>query len=309
LDPWKTELEEILRQIPGYNPWDQAECWLDHEAALKAINWFGENLKHIEGDSRGDPFILRAWQAAIIGNLFGWKRKDEAGRTVRRYRKCLIKVGRGNGKTPLASGIVLYGFFEDGEPGGQNILAAGQKEQAGILFRNAIGMVDQNPELASKITAYRGDQHRSMILKDDPLSFCKVIPADAAGQHGGIPHIVVVDELHVQENRDLLDVFETAMAKKTRSQPMLVMITTSDFDRPSICNEVDDYAHKVRDNGGDPAKPGFDPYFLPIVYEVPQDADWTDEKEFVKANPERRGQRAARKLACRLQEGPGPAGF
>lgn len=286
MDPWKTELEEILRQIPGYNPWDQAgSCWLDHEAALKAINWFAENLKHIEGTSRGEPFILKPWQAAGIGNTHGWKRHDEAGRVVRRYRKVLWKVARGNGKTPIAAGEVLYVFFEDGEAGAQNRLAAGQKEQAGILFRNAIGMVDQNADLSDRITAYRGDQHRSIILKEDPLSFVKVIPADAAGQHGGIPHITVIDELHAQESRDLLDVFETAMAKKARSQPLLVMITTSDFDRPSICNEVDDYAHKVRDNGGDPAKPGFDPYFLPIIYEVPQDADWTDEKEWIKANP------------------------
>ena len=60
---------------------------------------------------------LRAWQAAIVGNLFGWKRKDEAGREVRRYRQALIFVARGNGKTPLAAGIVACGFFEDGEPG------------------------------------------------------------------------------------------------------------------------------------------------------------------------------------------------
>jgi hypothetical protein len=54
-----------------------------------------------------------------------------------------------------------------------------------------------------------------MTLKDDPLSFCKTIPADAAGQHGGIPHVTVVDELHVQENRDLLDVFETAWRRRS----------------------------------------------------------------------------------------------
>jgi hypothetical protein len=37
------------------------------------------------------------------------------------------------------------------------------------------------------------------------------------------------------------------------------MITTADYERVSICNEVYDYAVPVRDNGGDPAKPGFDP--------------------------------------------------
>lgn len=283
---WKDEIESILREIPGFDPWAQAaDSWLDHEAALRAINWFPGHLKHVEGSARGEPFILRRWQAAIVGNLFGWKRKDDAGRIVRRFRQCYIKVARGNGKTPLATGIVLHGYYEDGEAGAQCLLAAGQKEQAGILFRNARGMVEQNEELMERVRIYGGDNHRSLVLHDDPLSFCKVIPAEAAGQHGGIPHIIVVDELHVQENRDLLDVFETAMSKKVRPQPLMVMITTADFDRPSICNEVDSHAHKVRDNNGDESKPGYDPSFLPVIYEVPADEDWTDEKNWAMANP------------------------
>jgi phage terminase large subunit-like protein len=286
-DQWKRDVEEILRNyIPNYDPWSQAEdSWLDHGAALEAINFFAENLKHVEGSARGQPFILRKWQAAIIGNLFGWKRKDDAGRIVRRFRMMMGLIPRGNGKTPLAAGIVLYAFYEDREPGAQNYLAAGDKNQAGYLFRNARGMVDQNESLRNRVTVYGGDQHRSMVLKDDPLSFCKTIPADAAGQHGGIPHITVVDELHVQESRDLLDVFETAMAKKVRAQPLLVMITTSDFERVSICNEEYDIACRVRDNGGDRSKRGYDPSYLPVIYEVPADEDWRNEKNWIKANP------------------------
>jgi phage terminase large subunit-like protein len=286
LTDWHRQLEGVLRQVPGYDPWDLAgDAWLDHDAAAHAINWFAEKLRHVEGAARGEPFVLRAWQAAIVGNLFGWKRRDEAGRVVRRYRRSLIFVPRGNGKTPLAAGIVLYAFYEDGEAGAQCYLAAGQREQAGYLFRNAAGFIDQDPELTARATLYRGDQHRSIVLKDDPLSFCKVIPADAAGQHGGIPHITVVDELHVQENRDLLDVFETGMAKKVRPQPLLVMITTADVDRPSICNEVYEHACRVRDNAGDEAKPGHDPTFLPVIYEAGQDADWTDDAALERANP------------------------
>jgi phage terminase large subunit-like protein len=283
---WKADLETALRQIPGYNPWDQkGDAWLDHAAALAAINFFFERLKHVEGSTRGQPFELRAWQAAIVGNLFGWKRKDDAGRIVRRYRESLIFVPRGNGKTPLAAGIVAYAFFEDGEPGAQCFLAAGQKEQAGILFRNLIGMVDQEPALSDRVDIFRGAQHRSMTLLDDPLAFCKTIPADAAGQHGGIPHITVIDELHVQDSRDLVDVFETGMSKKVRAQPLLVSITTSDFERESICNEKYAYACRVRDNGGDPAKPGFDPSFLPILYELKPDDDWRVEANWDRANP------------------------
>jgi phage terminase large subunit-like protein len=276
----KKQIEDVLRCIPGYDPFAApGDSCLDHDAALRAINFFAEHMKHIEGSARGTSFILSKWQAAIVGNLFGWKRTDDAGRRIRRYRKSLIFIARGNGKTPLAAGIVLYAFYEDREPGAQCFLAAGQREQAGILFRNAAGFVDQDTGLTARSSIYRGDQHRSIVLKSDPLSFCKTIPADAAGQHGGIPHITVVDELHVQDNRELLDVFETAMSKKVRSQPLLVMITTSDYERPSVCNEVYDYAVKVRDGVID------DPTFLPVIYELKEDEDWRDESNWGKANP------------------------
>jgi phage terminase large subunit-like protein len=292
-DAWKAQLEGILRQVPGYDPWAHAAgaaAYLDHAAAVKAVNWFADHLKHVEGDARGEPFVLRPWQAAIVGNLFGWKRRDEKGREVRRYRKFLLYCGRGNGKTPLSSGIILYSLFEDGEPGAQCFLAAGQAEQAGFLFRNARGMVEQDPALLGRVTIYGGAQHRSLVLVDDPLSFCKVIPAEAAGQHGGIPHVTLIDELHVQDTRDLVEVFETGMAKRVRAQPLLGMLTTADYDRESICNEVYDHACRVRDNQGDPAQPGYDPAFLPVIYEVPLErdgraVDWADEAEWAAANP------------------------
>jgi hypothetical protein len=168
---WKRELEEVLRPRLDH----AGDAWLDHDAAL-AINWVAEHLKHVEGSARGEPFVLRRWQAAIVGNLFGWKRKDEAGRVVRRYRQCLLFVARGNGKTPLAAAIVLYAFFEDGEPGAQCYLAAGQREQAGYLFRNAAGFIDQDPELTARVDALprrpapldRPEGRPAQLLQDDP---------------------------------------------------------------------------------------------------------------------------------------------
>lgn len=307
--PDKLKIEAVLKCIPGYNPWDQAEdSWLDHDAAAKAVNWFNEHLKHVEGSAQGQPFILRKWQAAIVGNIFGWKRKDAKGRIIRRYRKCLIYVPRGNGKTPLAAGIVLYGFYEDHEPGSQCYLAAGQAEQAGYLFRNARGFVEQDDELSAKTTIYGGDQHRSLVLNDDRLSFCKVIPADAAGQHGGIPHIIAIDELHVQESSDLLRVFETGMAKMVRAQPLLVMITTADYDRPSICNETFDFACNVRDNGGHKDRPGYAPTFLPVLYATGDDADWRDEEVWSACNPNidvSVSRESLREMCKHVQENPG----
>lgn len=287
-DADKRQIDKVLKTIPGYDPWSHAEkigAWIDYEEAVKAINWFADHLQHVKGDTAGQPFVLRPWQAAIVGNLFGWKRRNVDGKIIRRYRKCLLVVARGNGKTPLAAGIVLYSYFNDCERAAENYLAAGQREQAGKLFEVAAAMIKQDAELKELVTIREGDQYREIKLIDDTLSFIKVIPAEAAGQHGGIPHVTVLDELHVQDSRALVDVVETAMSKKARTQPLFLMITTADEDRPSICNEVHEHARKVRDNGGDESKPGFDPTFLPVIYEAEPQDDWKDERTWIKANP------------------------
>ena len=77
----------------------------------------------------------------------------------------------------------------------------------------------------------------------------------------------LIDELHAQPNRDLVDVLLTSTG--SRRQPLVVMITTADYDRESICNEKRAYAAKVRDGILE------DPSFLPVIYEASKDDDWT----------------------------------
>ncbi len=60
---------------------------------------------------------------------------------------------------------------------------------------------------------------------------------------------------------------------------MLIYITTADFSRESICNEIHDRACKVRDGIVQ------DQAFLPVIYEASRDSDWTDEKVWHAANP------------------------
>jgi phage terminase large subunit-like protein len=143
-------------------------------------------------------------------------------------------------------------------------------------------MVEAEPELERRCRIYGGNatagQSKS-IAREEDHSYLRVISADAPGRHGGTTHMCLVDELHVQPNRDLVDVFQTSFASSNRMQPLFICITTADYDRPSICNEKYEYACKVRDGIIN------DQTFLPVVYEVPRDADWRDESQWIKANP------------------------
>ncbi len=276
---WQT----LLRLVPGYDPFKDAEgCWFDAEAAQAAIDFFPECIRHVEGGLAGKPFVLEEWQKAIVANLFGWKRLDSLGRVCRRYRECLLYVPRKNGKTPFCAALALFIFFCDGESGSQCYVAAGEREQAGMLFRQAKGMVEYEPELMNRCKMYGGNasagQSKS-IVKEEDGSFLRVISADAETKHGGNTHLAIIDELHVQPNRDLVDVLRTSMASQNRLQPLFIYLTTADFSRPSICNEVHDRACKVRDGHIS------DQAFLPVIFEATLEDDWKDPKTWAKANP------------------------
>ena len=269
--------------IPGYDPFaTKGECWFDAKAAQRAVDFFPRCLKHVEGAVANQPFVLEPWQQAFVGNLFGWKRKNAQGRTVRRYRESLLYVSRKNGKTPLVAGLAAYVLFCETEQAQQNYIAASMREQAGFLFRHLKGMVESEPVLKNMADIYGGRQEagqsRSIVRKSDS-SFVRVISADAFSKHGGNPHLTIIDELHAQPSPELYDVLRSAMVSQNRAEPLFLSITTADYDRPSICNERHNYACQVRDGLVN------DPTFLPVIYETPQDADWTSPKVWKAANP------------------------
>jgi len=257
--------------IPGYDPYESAgDCFFDEEAAELACGFFPDCLKHVEGEWGGRPLILELWQKAVVGNLFGWKRPD----MTRRYRKALLYIPRKNGKTAMTAGMVNLVLFCDGEPGAKIYSAAGDRDQASLMYMLVCDMIAQEPALRQKCKVYIAAKR---VLLSDKVSFYEPVSSDAFTKHGYNAHVAIVDELHVQKNRELVDVLETSMG--TRRQPLMLYITTADYMGKSICNETYEYAIKIRD--------GIikNPAFLPVIYEATKDDDWTSEEVWAKANP------------------------
>lgn len=268
-DAQQKHLEEVTRLIPGYDAWATAEdCTFDYNCAQYACDFFPECLTHTKGEWTGQPIILEPWQQGIIANIFGWKRPDG----TRRYRQALIYVPRKNAKTTIAAGIALYLLYLDDEPGAEIYCAAADEEQATISFDSAKGMV-----LACDALARRGQVFGSSITYQETNSFLKVLTSKATTKHGKNPHGILIDELHAQKDRELVDTLNTGVG--ARRQPLTLYLTTADFAKPSICNETHDYASKIRD--------GIivDKSFLPVIYEATRNDDWTKEETWKKANP------------------------
>ena len=228
-------------------------------------------LPLIEGEHAGKPFNLEPWQVAIVGCLYGWRHKKTK---LRRYRESFIFVPRKNGKTMLAAGLALCALFLDEEPGCQVYSAAAEREQAALVFRQAAGMIQRVPELDALCTIKKSYK---AIEIDQVNAIYKALSADADTKHGLGAHMAIVDELHAHPNGELVEVLQTSMG--SRREPMLVHITTSDYDRPSICNQKYEYACRVRDQMVD------DHGFLPVIYEALPKDDWTDPAVWAKSNP------------------------
>jgi phage terminase large subunit-like protein len=243
--------------------------WFDEKDADGAVAFVESNLRHWEGEWEGQPFHLLDWQRQVIRDLFGWKRSDG----IRRYRFAYIEVPKGNGKSPLGAAIALLLLFWDGEPGAQVYSAAGDKGQAGIVFRDAANMVEQSDDLAvASITL------KNRIVYPAQRAFYEVLSADAPTKHGLRPHGIVFDELHVQPNRDLFDTLRRGMKK--RRQPLFVSITTAGlFDEDSLCWNEHCYAKAVLEG-----EIRDDAYYA-VIYAADPEDDWTSDETLAKANP------------------------
>lgn len=264
---------KLLRMLPGYDPYaNRGKARFRAALARDAITFFETQLRHVKGEKAFQPFLLEDWQRSLIANLFGWKRSDG----TRRFREALLFIPRKNGKTAMAAGIVLYGLFCDGEPCAEIYGAASEYKQASLVFEHARGMVEQNDVLRQQSQVFKGQAKAIELVSD--YSVYRVISSDAYSKHGYNTHMAVVDELHTHPTGELVETLVTSTG--ARREPLIVHITTSDYEREgSICNEKHDYACKVRDGVID------DPSFLPVIYEASKDDDWTDPAVWEKANP------------------------
>ena len=125
----------------------QGREWRFSEAhADSAIEFFEHVLRLpdvVDSDGQPSAFTLQPWQTFVVGSLFGWLNHEG----LRRFREAYIEIGKGNGKTPMCAGIGLYGMVMDGERAAEVYAAAADQDQAQILFRDAVRIVEASPAL------------------------------------------------------------------------------------------------------------------------------------------------------------------
>ena len=242
----------------------------DEDRADRAVR-FIENLKHTKGRWAGKRFWLLPWQEQIIRDVFGIV--DENGH--RQFRTAYVEIPKKNGKSELAAAVALYLLYADNEPSAEVYGAAADRQQASIVFDVARQMVDMTPALVKRSKIMAAGKR---IVNYANAGFYQVLSAEVGTKHGLNVSGLVLDELHAQPNRQLYDVL-TKGSGDAREQPLYFLITTAGTDRESICYEVHMKAVDIL------ADKKIDPSFYPVVYGLPDDADWNDEANWYMANP------------------------
>ncbi|MDD5016887.1 MAG: terminase large subunit [Eubacteriales bacterium] len=243
---------------------------LDKRRATEPIE-FIQNLRLV-GDFTGQPFILQPWQQEVIWNLYGTV--DDNNR--RQYRYLYLEIPKKNGKTPLAAALGLYHLVCDG-PGGEIYCAAAERKQAGQTYSYMKSMIEQDEYLSSFLRVVDSQKE---IHNPVTGTFVRVISAEAYSKHGMAPSVVIIDELHAHQKRDLWD-YLTFGSGSARKEPLWIVITTAgdDPDKKTIGWEIHDKARKIKDGEQ------IDPTWYVKIYGAPEDADIYDEKVWYDANP------------------------
>jgi phage terminase large subunit-like protein len=213
----------------------RAGLWFDEAAADHIFRFFGL-LRFVEGSRAGQAFELELWQKFILGNIFGWMRDDG----LRRFGEAWIEVGRGNGKSPMASGIGLYCLGFEGEEGAQCFTLATKREQARIIHRTGIRLRDKSPALRGRFLKLR-----DRLVHEPTGSTFVPLGRDSDTEDGWNPYCALADEVHAWKTGELWDVVASGMVK--RDQPFLGGFTTAGYNLSGFGHHQHEYYLRLMD--------------------------------------------------------------
>lgn len=249
---------------------DKWKWHYDQSVANRHIEFIERFCAQSKGECGGKPLKLMLWQKAGLSLLYGWV--DEY--KMRRFREFALFIGRKNGKTELAAAMSHDMLINDGENGPEIVCAANAKDQAMLLFTEAANMRQQSAALRMVEKKRRTD-----IYSEFNFGTLKALSSKTDNMDGLNLSFVIQDEIHEQKNSAMYDVLFQSQA--FRAQPIYMLISTNGFVREAFFDaKYSEYANIALWNEG------FEDYtVLPLIYELDNREEWTDEEAWIKANP------------------------
>jgi len=247
----------------------------------ECIRWVEAHCVFTNDRWIGKPFRLLPWQKYVILALF-----TVGADGLRVARWALVGIAKKNGKTELAAALALFFAFGPSGPDGEPepaalvVCAAGNDDQADLVFGAARRMCELSPTLSQVTEVYEAE----IVCPSLPGSKVRRVAAAAKATSSTLDgpniYVVVCDELHCWEGSRAEMVWDTLTnGGVTRRQPLVLQITTAGFERDSVCGRQYDYGLSVAHGEVD------DPAFLFWWVEPPEGADHTDPAVIEASNP------------------------
>ena len=247
---------------------DGAGRWTWSEGHAAAVLAFLGHCRSPQDDQHR-ALVLMPWQQWIVGEVYGWVDRDTK---LRRFREALVFVGKKNGKTALAGGLMLYELLF-GAAAAEVYSAATKQDQARLVWTAAKGMAKRLPaKLAARI---KSNVHRIYVPSRDAVA--QAVSREHESLDGLNASLAVFDEAAAVKEHAVFGVLQTSMA--ARAQPLSIFITTAQLrgDTPFRA-KLKDVERRLL--AGDPP----DRVFL-APYQLESDEEVQNPDSWVKANP------------------------
>ena len=250
------------------------KCWhYDPEAATRVVK-FKERFCCLPDGKPGRRMVLEPFQLFADEVCFGFV--DDNGN--RQFTERVNIIGRKNSKTTDRAGTGLYMLTKDGEGAPQCYSAATSKDQASLLYGSILRIVAQSPALSRRLRkGIVPSRHQDGLIFDENGGYFTPLSSQTRHLDGLNVHYAVIDEFAALTNRDVYDLIK--QATPSRDQPLVDLISTNGFERDNFFDDQYDYVSAILDGKAN------DDTVLPIIYELDDRSEWTDESKWIKANP------------------------
>lgn len=242
--------------------------YFDEEAANRVIE-FAQHTKQYNDKFRGKYLILEPWQKHIFCNVYGWKRKEDG---YRRFRKTYVQIGRKNGKSTMIAVLLLYDLLTTN--GSQAYCACTKRDTAKIIFNCCKQAVLQNDALQRRLHIYNST---SRITNEGKAGFLEALAADADRMDGLNPSVCCIDEIGSMKDFDIVKRLQSGQG--SRPEPLIFEIGSATDDMYSAGRQEFERADKILKGTA------IDDTFFCIMYCLDEKDIWTDESNYIKANP------------------------
>lgn len=263
---WVSKLYEII-----VNGIEDGTYIFNQQKADRAIKFIETFCRHNKGKLAPKQLKLSLWEKAFISCIFGIV--DENNKRV--FREVALFVGRKCGKTLLASAIMAYIVYVDGEFGSEIYCVAPKLDQSDLVFSAFEFTKDKNADLARRTRKRKND-----YIIDSTNTTIKKIAFNEKKADGYSPMLTVADEMSSWPAERGLKQYEVMVSGTgARQEPLTVSISSGGYVNDGIYDEL--FKRGTRFLLGE----SHDKRLLPIFYMIDDIEKWDDINELRKSLP------------------------